>query len=169
MRKLLLVVGVFVVALLLFLGYARVFGFNPSAVAPGLWVKGEEVTDRITDWSFGASVKGLTAVETRQWFAPFIAHSVTTTRFHFKDQMYLASGYPAGIKIPDGRHWNRNVLADPHIRVRLGNKIYPVKLRYVEDGPKRQELLTAFGQMFFAPGFFLHVWQVEPDDEGRTK
>lgn len=169
MKTLVRIAGGLAVILVLALGSARVFGFNPGATAPGLWLKGEVVTTPVTDWSFGASVKGLTGVETRQWFAPFVVHSVTTTRFHLKDRLYLASGYPAGIKLPKGRHWNRNVLADPHIRVRMGNKIYPAKLTYLQDGPERQEVIRAWGPMMFAPGFYLHLWRVESTGTGDGK
>jgi len=166
MKILVRIAGALVVLLVLALGSARVLGFNPGPVAPGLWLSGEEVTTPVTDWSFGAQVKGLTGVETSQWFAPFLAHSVTTTRFHLKDRLYLASGYPAGIKLPQGRHWNRNVLANPNIRVRMGDKIYPAKLTYLQNGPERQEVIRAWGAMMFAPGFYLHVWRVESAGAG---
>jgi hypothetical protein len=29
---------------------------------------------------------------------------------------------------------------------------------------EREEVLRAWGQMMFAPGFFLHLWRVEPLD-----
>ena len=163
MKQLALIVGGLVALLVVFVLTARVVGFNPGATSPGLWLRGEVVNEPVTDWSFAAKTPGLTAIETRQWFFPWLAHSVTTGRFHYKDRLYLASGYPAGIELPDGRHWNRNVLADPHVRIRIGGKLYDRTLVYVTDPVEREEFLRAIGPMFWSPGFFLHVWRVEPN------
>ena len=164
MKKLLVIVATPVVALALFLAYARVFGFNPGATAPGLWMKGEVVKEPVKDWSFGMKTPGLTGIETRQWFFPAIAHSVTATRFHIKDRLYLGSGYPAGIRLPNGRHWNKNLMENPEVRVRMGGKIYEGKAVYVTVPAEREEVWKAYGPMFWAPGFFLHLWRVEPRD-----
>ena len=157
--------GVVLVALVAFLIGARLFGFDPGVTAPGLWLRGEVVSETVTDWSFADTgtlpSAGLTAVETRQWFAPVLAHSVTTGRFHYKDRLYLASGYPAGIDLPEGRHWNRNVLSNPEaVRIRIDGKLYPVALTYVTDPAERNEVLRHLGVQFFSPGFFLHLWRV---------
>jgi hypothetical protein len=164
MKKIALIAGGLVLALVLLLVVARIVGFNPGATAPGLWLSGEVLTEPVTDWSFGAKVPGLTAVETRQWFLPMLAHSVTVARFHHKGRLYLFSGYPAGVELPDGRHWNVNVLADPRVRVRIGDKLYDVKLVYVTDPVEREDVLRAWGPMMWAPGFFLHLWRAEPRD-----
>jgi len=151
----------FVVVILLTL---RVVGFDPGVTAPGLWLKGEVATEPVTDWSFAEKIPGPTAVQTRQWFLPIVAHSVTVARFHYKGRLYLPSLYPAGIPLPQGRHWNKNVVADPRVRIRIGNKLYDRKLVYLTDQTERDEVLKAWGQMMFAPGFFLHLWRIEPVD-----
>ena len=162
MKKLLLTAGCVGAALLVFVLYARLFGFSPGATSPGMWLTGEIVTEPVTDWTFATKLPGGTAVETRQWFAPFLAHSVTTGRFHVKDRLYLASGYPAGIRLPEGRHWNRNVLDDPNVRIRIDGKLYDRTLVYLTDPAERDEVLRALGTLFWSPGFFLHLWRVEP-------
>ena len=163
MKKAALVLGGVVAALVLLLVVARVFGFDPGPTRPGLWLKGELVTEPVTDWSFVEKVP-LAAVQTRQSFLPILAHSVITARFPYKGRLYFASGYPAGIKLPDGRHWNRNVLADPHVRFRIGNKLYDRKFVYVTDPVEREEVLRVYGPIMWSPGFFLHIWRVEPLD-----
>ncbi len=160
MKKLGLGVGSLVVALLVFLGYARVFGFNPGRTAPGLWMSGE-AAEAPANWD-ALDTPGLTGIETRQWFASWLPHSVTATRFHVDGKLYLGSGYPAGIKLPNGRHWNRNLLANPYVRVRISGKIYEGHATYLEDGPERQALIRKYGPMFWSPGFYLHVWRVDP-------
>lgn len=162
MKKLgLVLVGVLVVLLCVVL-YARLFGIEPSMTRPGMWLKGEVVTERIEDWSFARQRPGRVRLETRQWFFPALAHSVTVGRQLYNGRMYINSGYPAGVPLPQGRHWNRNVLANPEVRVGLGDgKLYPAKLVYVTDPKEREECLRAFGPLFWSPGFMLHVWRVE--------
>jgi hypothetical protein len=163
MKKLAWTLAGLVAVLILFVLLARVVGLNPVQTRPGLWLTGELVTDPVTDWSFAEKVPG-TAIQTRQWFLPSLAHSVITTRFHHKGRLYVGSGYPAGIKLPDGRHWNRNVLADPRVRIRIGNKLYDRKLVYVPDSVERDDVLRAYGPMFWSPGFYTHLWRVDPLD-----
>jgi hypothetical protein len=148
--------------LLLFVVYARIFGFDPGPTRPGMWMRGEVVTTPVTDWSFALKDRGLTAIQTRQWFLPWLAHSVITTRFVNKGRLYLGSGYPSGIRLPEGRHWNRNLQSDPTARIRIGTKLYDGKLVYVSDPVERDEVWKAYGPMFWSPGFFLHLWRFEP-------
>jgi hypothetical protein len=160
-----MITGVAITALVLFVLYARLFGFNPGATRPGLWLSGEVVTEPITDWSFAEKIPvSQTAIQTRNWFLPILAHSVITNKFIYKGRLYIRSGYPAGIKLPAGRHWNKNILADPYVRIRLAGKLYDRRLVYVTDSAEREELLRANGARMWAPGFYLHIWRVEPLD-----
>ena len=52
------------------------------------------------------------------------------------------------------------------MRIRIGNKLYDRTLVYLSDPVEREDLLRALGPMFWSPGFYLHVWRVEPNDEG---
>jgi hypothetical protein len=165
MKKLLGVVGVLLGLVVVALLILRVVGFDAGPTYPGLWLTGEVATEPVTDWSFAQKVGGLTGIQTRQWFMPILAHSVMTTRFIHKGRLYLASGYPAGIKLPDGRHWNRNIASDPRVRLKIGDKLYDRTLVYLTDPVEREEVLRAWGQMMYAPGFYLHLWRVEPNDE----
>jgi len=165
MRKLLAIAGGLLACLLVLLVVFRFVGLNPRDRFPGLWLTGELETAPVTDWSFAQKVPGLTGVQTREWFLPIVAHSVNTARFIHKGKLYLASGYPAGVKLPDGRHWNRNIGSDPRVRLKIGNKLYDRRLVYLADPAEREEVLRAWGQMMFAPGFFLHLWRVMPNDE----
>ncbi len=161
MKKLALIVVGLVTVLALFIVYARFFGYDPGPTRPGMWMSGELVTEPVTDWSF-AQRERTAAIQTRQSFFPWLAHSVTTAHFHYKDRLYFASGYPAGINLPEGRHWNVNVLADPRVRIRLGTKLYDRTVVYVTDPVEREAVLRHLGPMFWSPGFNLHLWRVEP-------
>jgi hypothetical protein len=120
------------------------------------------VTPPPSDWSTLEGVRGLTAVQTHQYFFPWLAHSVFTTRFHYNGHLYVGSGYPAGIPLPEGRHWNRNLQSDPRARVRIGDKLYDGTLVYVTDPSEREAVWRAYGPMFWSPGFYLHLWRFEP-------
>ena len=160
-RKLAVVAGSVVAVLLVLVLLARVVGFNPGLTRPGMWLSGELNTEPVTDWSFAAG-PGLTMLQTRQWFFPWLAHSVTIARFHYQDRLYVGSAYPAGIQMPNGRHWNRNVLADPRVRINIDGTLYDQRLVYVTDTDERDAVHRALGQMFWSPGLLLHLWRVEP-------
>ena len=160
-------IGAVVVAAVLFLAYARIFGFDPGRVRPGLWLSGEVVTQPVGDWSFAHKLSLATSVQSRQWFLPILPHSVNIGRFHHGTRMYIGTGYPAGIKPPQGRAWNRNVLADPNVRIRVAGKLYDVKLVEVTDAAERDDVLRSADSgvmmdMYWAPGYYLHLWRVEP-------
>jgi hypothetical protein len=161
MKKVLATIGMILGAGLFFLLYARVIGFDPGETAPGLWLSGEAAAAP-TNWDELENLPGPSGIETRQYFASWLAHSVTAGRWHVDGKLYLASGYPAGITLPNGRHWNRNLMANPYVRVRIGNKIYEGSATYIEDGSERQALLRKYGPLFWSPGFYLHVWRVDP-------
>jgi hypothetical protein len=167
MRKPLTIIGILFGVVVLLLVILRIVGLDPGTTRPGMWLTGELVTKPISDWTFAAKERNF-AVQTRQWFLPILAHSVTATRWHYDGKLYAASLYPAGVKLPDGRHWNRNVLADPRVRIKIGNKLYDRKLVYVTDPAERDPVYRLAGAIHFAPGFFLHLWRVEPlDDRDR--
>ncbi len=162
-----LVAAVLVGGAALFLVYARVFGLDPGNPGPGMWMTGEVVTEPVTDWTFAHTLPLSTGVETRQWFMPLVAHSVNISRFHHGDRMYLGTGYPAGIKPPQGRLWNRNVLSNDNVRIRIAGRIYEQRLAEVTDPAEREAVLASkasgYGMdMYWAPGYYLHLWRVEP-------
>ena len=149
--------------LILVLVVLRVTGLEPGPLAPGLWLKGELVTTPITDWTFAKNVRGLTYIETRQWFLPILPHSVTIGRQVYKGELYLHSVYPAGVRLPAGRHWNKNIQHDPRVRIRIGNKLYDRKLIYISDPVQRNDILRDWGPRYFDPGIYLQIWHVVPD------
>ena len=162
-----MIAGGIVALLVLFVVTARAVGIDPGSTRPGMWLSGPVVTEPVTDWSFAADARprGMTDLETHQWFFPALAHSVRISRFHNKGKLYILSAYPAGIKLPDGRHWNRNVLADPNVRVRIGGKLYDRKMVYVSDNrAEYDDLMRSAGSLFWSPGMHFEVWRLDPRD-----
>jgi len=130
MKMLLKIVGVIVVCLIVLLLVARVTGLEPNQRRPGLWLKGELVTTPVADWSFTDQVPNL-KIQTNTWYG--IPHSVTINCVSYKGQLYLDSFYAAGLTYPHGRSWNENVARDPHVRLKIGDKLYDRTLALVTD------------------------------------
>ena len=130
MKLLFKIVGVIVVCLVLALVVARITGLEPNQRRPGLWLKGDLVTTPVTDWSFVDQIPNL-KIQTNTWYG--IPHSVTINCVSYKGQLYLDSFYAAGLTYPHGRSWNENVARDPHVRLKIGDKLYDRTLVLVSD------------------------------------
>jgi hypothetical protein len=108
----------------------RITGFGPHGRTPGLWLDGELVTTPVTDWSFTDTIQNV-QLQTNTWYG--VPHSVNINCVSYKGQLYLDSFYAAGLTYPHGRSWNENVARDPHVRIRVGNKLYDRTLVVVTD------------------------------------
>src|SRR5579871_307733 len=130
MKIFLKTVGIVVGCLAVLLIVLRITGFGPHGRTPGLWLSGELVTSPVTDWSFTDKVQNV-QLQTNTWYG--IPHSVNINCSTYKGQLYLDSFYPAGLTYPHGRSWNENIARDPHVRIRIGNKLYDRTLVVVTD------------------------------------
>jgi hypothetical protein len=144
MKTLARIAGAILVCLVLALVIVRVTGFNPIGNIPGpgnypgLWLSGTVVSTPVTDWSF-ATAFGTDKLETRTWY--MIPHSVTTGFIVYKGQLYLTSGFPKGRPYPNGKSWTKNVIRDPHVRIKFGNNLYNCVLTHVDDPDERATVL----------------------------
>lgn len=116
---------------------------EPQDRRPGLWLSGEVVREPVKDWSFTDGVPEI-FVETRTWYG--IPHSVTTVCAGRGDRLYVPSVYFEGGEFPDARFWNRNVVRDPRVRLKIGDRIYERSAALVEDGAEWQAALGAFAR-----------------------
>ena len=136
MKTLLKVVGVILGCLVVLLVVARITGLEPTAAGrPGLWLKGELITTPVSDWSFTDKVQNI-QIQTNTWY--LLPHSVTIDCVSYKGRLYLFSFYAAGLTYPHGRSWNEDVARDPHVRIKIGDKLYDRTLALVND-PAEQE------------------------------
>ncbi len=135
MKLLLKSIGIIVACLVVLLVVFRITGFGPHGRTPGLWLSGELVTTPVTDWSFADKVQNV-QLQTNTWYG--IPHSVNINCVTYKGQLYLDSFYAAGLTYPHGRSWNENVARDPHVRIRIGNKLYDRTLVVVTDPALRE-------------------------------
>jgi hypothetical protein len=157
--------GVLVLVVVLFLLYARIFGFDPGANRAGLWLSGEVVNEKVTDWTFAKDIPiGETAIQTHQRFFPLLPHSIRTGRSHDNGRLYYGALYPGAVGFGEGRYWNRNVAADSRVRIKLRDKLYDVKFVPVTDPAERDANLKKWGRSIWAPGMYMYLWRVEPRD-----
>ena len=130
MKTVLKTIGIVVGCLVVLLIVLRFTGFGPHGRTPGLWLSGELVTTPVMDWSFANQVQNV-QLQTNTWYG--IPHSVNINCVSYMGQLYLDSFYAAGMTYPHGRSWNENVARDPHVRIRIGNKLYDRTLVLVTD------------------------------------
>ena len=140
MKTLFKIVGIVLACLILVLVIFRIIGFGPHGRTPGLWLNGTPVTTPVTDWSFAAGHPTL-EIQTRTPY--LLPHSVTTACIAYMGQLYVGSIYSAGLEYPHGRSWNENVARDPHVRIKLGDRLYDGTLVHVTDAALVNAVLQA--------------------------
>jgi hypothetical protein len=140
MKKLRFVAGAVVACVLLALVALRVLGLDPRERRPGLWLTGQSVTTPVTDWSFTDQFQTI-YVQTRAWYG--LPHSVTTTVTAYNGHLYLTSVYRPGMRFPDDRLWNKSVLRDPHVRLKIGDRVFDGTAALVTDAAEKDAVLDA--------------------------
>jgi hypothetical protein len=85
---------------------------GPFLLIPGGSLRGEVVTQPVTDWSFADD--RFVDLEVR----PEDPYSVELNYFVKEGQLFID---PA-----EGRRWLNYIRADPRVRARFGSKVYPV-------------------------------------------
>jgi hypothetical protein len=120
-------------------------GCEPQERRPGFWLSGEVVEAAVTDWSFSDGIQSI-FVETRTWYG--IPHSVTTGFIVYGDSLYVASVYFEGGKFPDDRMWNRNLVRDRRVRLKIGDRIFEREARVVEDPAEFSGVRGAYGESY---------------------
>ena len=163
MKKPLIVAGTVVVCLVAALIVLRRVGLDPRGDWPGLWLRGEVVLTPVSDWSFTDKYQTI-FVETRSWYG--LPHSVTVGCTAYAGRLYVGSSYPQGVEFPGGRLWNKNVMRDPRVRLKIGTKIYERTLTLVTDATEKDAVLAGTDKKTRrAPSedkSRLHVFRVEP-------
>jgi hypothetical protein len=139
-KKSLVIAGALLACLVLALVALRIVGLDPRERRPGLWLTGELVTQPVTDWSF-ADKDPTIFVQTRSWYG--LPHSVTTTATAYNGQLYLTSVYRPGAQFPRDRLWNRNIMRDPRVRLKIGDQVFDRTVALVADFAEKDAVLEA--------------------------
>jgi hypothetical protein len=111
------------------------------------------MNEEVRDWSFTQTRKTI-QVETR----PGSPYSVNTWCLTYDGRLYLVS------KEPQEKQWVRNVLEDPLVRVRIGDRIYERRVVRV----KASEEVEALQEVLFRKyhrSYRRFPWQRAPDPE----
>jgi hypothetical protein len=141
----------------------RIVGVDPHDRRPGLWLTGELVTQPVTDWSFTDGFRTI-FVQTQSWYG--LPHSVTTSCVAHGGQLYLTSVYRPGGHFPTDRLWNRNIMRDPHVRLKIGNQIFDRTVTLVTDPAEKDAVLATkarkYPQQRVADKNLVYVFRVQP-------
>lgn len=138
-RVALIVIGAVVVCLGLVLAALSVLGLDPQERRPGLWLRGELVSGPVADWSFTDKYPNI-FVQTRAWYG--LPHSVTTTVTAHDGKLFLTSSYRPGMEFPRDRLWNKNVMRDPRVRLKIGDRVFDGTLALVTDPAEKDAALA---------------------------
>jgi hypothetical protein len=154
MKRLLKIIGSVIIALIVLLLILRVTGFEPrlcpptdrawSCKVPGLWLKGEPVTNAATDWSFTDKIK-LIKIQTQTPF--LLPHSVTIWCAVYNGNLYVTSYR--------GRLWVEDIIGDPHVRLKIADQVFDRTLSVVSDPSEKAAVLQAKGKKY-------PEWKVPP-------
>jgi hypothetical protein len=115
----------------------------------GFWLTGDPVTAPVTDWSFTDAIPNI-QIETRTWY--LLPHVVRTDIARVDSQLYLFSEYFAprpGQRdyrddFPSARFWNRMVVRDPNIRVKIGDRLFHMRAYPLTDPAQVTVVRQAF-------------------------
>jgi hypothetical protein len=140
MKKLLIATAAALAVLGAALATLSTVGLEPHERRPGLWLTGARGAAPVTDWSFTDAHRTI-LVETRAWYG--LPHSVTTVCVAYDRRLYLTSTYPPGAVFPRDRAWNRNVVRDPRVRLKIGQQLFDATLAVVADPAERDAVLAA--------------------------
>jgi hypothetical protein len=145
--KLVKIVGSIVIGLIAVLLLLSVTGFEPkdcpptdkslSCKVPGLWIKGEPVTTPVADWSFTDNIPQI-KIQTQTPF--LLPHSVIIWCAVYNGNLYVTSYR--------GRQWVENIVRDPHVRLKIGDKVFDRTLSIVDDPAEKGAVLQAKGRKY---------------------
>jgi F420H(2)-dependent quinone reductase len=114
---------------------------------PGMRLGGEVVREPVGDWGFSDADELVELESTAPWG---LAHSVTVVCASTGAHLYVPSVYREGGGWPEARRWNRNVVADPDVRIRIGDKLYERRAVLVTDEGERAAAFAAFAAKYDA-------------------
>jgi hypothetical protein len=147
MTKLVKIVGSTIIGLVAVLLLLRFTGFEPgncpttdrslSCRVPGLWLKGEPVTTRVTDWSFTDKIPEV-QIQTQTPF--LLPHSVTIWCAVYNGNLYVTSYR--------GRLWVEDAIRVPRVRLKIADKVFDRTLSVIDDPVEKAAVLQAKGRKY---------------------
>lgn len=161
MKKLKLGIAILSVALLGALATLSVTGLEPEYMDytseaynqrgrmtyPGLWLKGEVVSEPMDNWDWVLEVdhpvRGNTIMlETKTWYG--VPYSVTILPTPRGESLYIggsARGERLSREFPHYKQWWANVERDPRVRLKIDGRIYEMTAALVHDPQELRQVL----------------------------
>ena len=153
MQKWLLVLGAIILALI---GWAAVIGIEPADRRPGTVLAGT-VSELPPSWEIIDDVAEV-HVETHPWWG--IPLSVTVVIGRDGEQLYSPSIYAEPAEFPGTKFWNSIIQDNPEVRLRVGERIYNMRLEPVQDAQE-------FDRGFAALASKYPFWQKAVEDPSQ--
>ena len=153
MKQILTIGGAIFVCMILLLVTLRATGFEPrdctnasswSCRTAGLWLKGDLVTAPVSDWSFTDKIHTI-KIQTETPF--LVPYSVSIWCAAYNNNLYVTSYR--------GRRWVEDIIRDPHVRLKIGGRMYDRNLSLVSDPEEKAAVLQAKGKKY-------PEWKVPP-------
>lgn len=98
------------------------FLYCPCERVPGGWLLGDENVDPVSDWSF-VNDAGLCQVQV----SAVLPHSINLNCMSTDEKLYLSCARC------EGKYWSRAAIKNADARIRIGERVYPVKISRVVD------------------------------------
>ncbi len=134
-----------VIIVVVILASLRFTGVEPQDLRPGLWLKGEVAVMPVSDWSFSDDHEEIYLQTNTPYLLP---HSVTVYCATYNGELYLLSAYYTGGTFPEMRSWNRNIVRDPRVRLKIGEQLFDQTVSYVSDESIRRPVYDALGEKY---------------------
>lgn len=129
--------GQALVAILILAAIAYPFRRDPIGPLAGKELSGEVAAETPSDWGFTDEHMTI-AVEVR----PEDPHSITTICFVHEGALYVpAQG-------GSDKEWTQMVLADPRVRLKIGDRIYPAKATRIADESQREAMIASASKKY---------------------
>lgn len=115
----------------------------------GFWLTGDVVKTPVADWSFVDSIRNIQVQTHTPYLLP---HVLTTDIARVGQQLYLFSEYfpprpgqrDTRKDFPQARFWNRMVVRDPRIRLKMGNQLFDMRAYPLTDPAQVEVVRQAF-------------------------
>ncbi len=119
-------------------------GIEPADRRPGTLLAGTE-QPLPTDLSFLDTAMEV-ELETRPWFG--IPFSVTVVVARDADEIYVPSLYDTAQPFPGTKYWNHVVAANPNVRLRVDEMLYPLTITPVTNEAEFRDAFAALGRKY---------------------
>jgi len=124
---------------------------NPSDRRPGLWLTGTQ-TKFAGDWTFTDDYREIAVQVSTPYLVP---HSVTIWSGSLDGTLYI------GASAPETKRWPGWVDANPQVTLKIGELLYQVQLKPLEEESLIGEVQGAFASKYELP-------ERSPQYEGQT-